>query len=300
MHPASSNATVEVARLPVKLQILSDLHLEFGPQALPNAGADIVVLAGDIGRGVRGVEWAAEAFTDQTVIYVAGNHEFYKQRWERLVDQCKEAAVGTNVRVLEDDSTVVTGIRIIGATLWTDFILFGDETRSEAMREAKARMNDYKHVTAVQAQLASGYKESRAVSSLRPAHTALRHAKSRDFIETALSEPFDGPTVVVTHHLPHMNSVPARYAEHIGSAAYASNLQDLIERFQPDLWIHGHSHNSADYKVGNTRVMSNPRGYPQPHGVPENPVFNPTLVVEISGGRTDGQKQSLPYAGSDQ
>jgi Icc-related predicted phosphoesterase len=264
-----------------KLQILSDLHREFKPVPIADAGADVVVLAGDIDRGVRGVPWAAEVFPDKTIIYVLGNHEFYKQRWERLVEQCREAAVGTNVLVLENSSTVTEGIRFIGATMWTDFALFGEQTRPDAMREAKARMNDYKHVKAVQQRIGAGQTKSTGVSSLRPAHTALRHAVSRQFLEKELSNPFDGYTVVVTHHLPHMNSVPLRYSTQLGSAAYASNLLPLIERYQPTVWIHGHSHDSSNYLIANTRVICNPRGYPQSDGTPENQDFNPELIVEL-------------------
>jgi Icc-related predicted phosphoesterase len=211
---------------------------------------------------------------------VLGNHEFYK-RFERLPDESRAVAAETNIQVLEDQSTVIDGVRFIGATLWTDFALFGSDLRPEAMRKAKERMNDYKHIKANQKMTPSRAGESQPVSSLRPAHTAERHARTRSFIEETLSQQFDGPTVVVTHHLPHVQSIPPRFADHIGSAAYASDLSSVIENFQPEMWIHGHSHDSADYLVGRTRVICNPRGYPQPDGSPENPNFNPEMIVEL-------------------
>ena len=84
--------------------------------------------------------------------------------------------------------------------------------------------------------------------------------------------------VVITHHAPSKQSIEARQRESVLSAAYASNLDEFIETYQPDLWVHGHMHNSSDYKHGKTRVMCNPRGY---EGYRPNSLFNPSLVVEV-------------------
>ena len=104
-----------------------------------------------------------------------------------------------------------------------------------------------------------------------------RHGVSRQFITEELAKPFDGPTVVVTHHAPSWLSVPDKFRE--ASAAYASRLEDLILDHEPLLWIHGHTHTSFDYKIGKTRIVCNPRGY---HGFELNPDFEVNLIVEIA------------------
>ena len=101
------------------------------------------------------------------------------------------------------------------------------------------------------------------------------HQQSRQFIETALKSDAIN-TVVVTHHLPHARSIPSRFEGDSLNAAYASDLSGLIEERQPALWVHGHTHDSCDYRVGATHVICNPRGYED-----ENSAFNPHLVTRV-------------------
>jgi Icc-related predicted phosphoesterase len=101
------------------------------------------------------------------------------------------------------------------------------------------------------------------------------HRDSRRFIDAALKS-VPGPTVVVTHHLPHPRSIPGRFKGDLLNAAYASDLSDLIEQGQPVLWAHGHTHDSSNYRVGSTRIVCNPKGYDN-----ENKSFDPALIVEI-------------------
>ncbi|HHJ15617.1 MAG TPA: hypothetical protein ENJ80_02855 [Gammaproteobacteria bacterium] len=93
-----------------------------------------------------------------------------------------------------------------------------------------------------------------------------------------LAEPFDGQTVVVTHHAPSSQSVHPRYARDLLTRAFASNLEHLMAGDRAAAWVHGHMHESFDYKVHGTRVVCNPRGY-----APEalNPDFRPDWIIGI-------------------
>jgi hypothetical protein len=121
---------------------------------------------------------------------------------------------------------------------------------------------------------------------LRPADVLVRHRSTRNWLEQRLSEAFSGPTVVVTHHLPHRKSVAARYAFDPLTPGFASNLpESLIAR--ADLWLHGHTHDSYDYVIEDgsrhARVVCNPRGYPLDRHCSrfENGAFDPALLLEI-------------------
>ena len=107
----------------MKLQILSDLHLEFAPCQIVNTDADVVILAGDIHLGDRGYKWAEQNIKNKEVIYVLGNHEFYKEATPRLFEKLKKETKGTNIHVLENESISIGGVKFLGCTLWTDFEL---------------------------------------------------------------------------------------------------------------------------------------------------------------------------------
>ncbi len=106
----------------MRLAVLSDLHLEFGPFTPPEAllSADLVILAGDIHNGVQALDWARRSFPDQTIVQIAGNHEFLGFCWQDLLAEMRQVARRLDIAFLENDSVVVGGVQFLGATLWTD------------------------------------------------------------------------------------------------------------------------------------------------------------------------------------
>jgi Icc-related predicted phosphoesterase len=252
----------------MKIWMFSDLHLEFAElrQPLKIPDADVCVVAGDLCRApANGVHWLAENVAHaMPCVYVAGNHEFYGGGIQEGLEDGRDAAVRfDNIHFLENETVMIDGVRFIGATLWTDYRIEGHP--EIAMFHARERMNDYRKI----ATRRSPWKRFVPETAYR------MHQDSRRFIETALkADPI--PTVVVTHHLPHANSIPARFKGDLLNAAYASDLSDVIEDGQPVLWIHGHTHDSCDYRHGSMRVICNPRGYDG-----ENSRFEPNLVVAI-------------------
>jgi predicted phosphodiesterase len=251
-----------------RILIASDLHLEFSDMALDASAADVVVLAGDIHEGAAGIEWAKARF-DLPVVYVAGNHEFYNGEIGAVTAAMKAAADGSNVHVLDDEAVTIDGVRFLGAVLWTDFGLYGEAVKAEAFEKCLKFMPDFKIVTY-------------GTDIFTPDDTIAIHRNSRDWIGARLAEGHEGPSVVVTHHAPHRGSLAPQYAEDPVSAAFVSDLEPLILETRPDLWIHGHTHTPFDYRVGETRVVCNPRGYTRkPNGHKENPDFSPGFTVEV-------------------
>ena len=250
----------------VKLQILSDLHLEFGPADLATTDADVIVLAGDIAPGLAGWELAQTIFPGHPVVYVAGNHEYYGQALPQLTEDLKRATQGSHVHFLDNQEVVLQGARFLGCTLWTDFRVLGEAMQQEAQEIAAVCMNDYRVV-----------KDSRTDSPLRPDATRALHLESRAWLEQALATPFNGPTVVVTHHAPSLRSIDPLFRGDPVSAAYASNLESLMGQERVVLWVHGHTHRSTHYDVKGTQVVSNQRGYPEQR----HTGFKPGLVMEV-------------------
>jgi Icc-related predicted phosphoesterase len=247
----------------MRLYVVSDLHIEFHDFDPPDVDADLIVLAGDVGEGTAGVEWAAEHFPGLPVIYVPGNHEFY-ERDIGTVDQLK-AAAPSNVHVLNNDVFEHGGIRFLGTTLWTDFKFNGEAEAGHAQQKARIYIRDFKSIR-------NGQRH------FTPDDSAHLHRNSVHWLVTELERELAGPTVVVTHHLPAAMSVSKRYSGDPLNPAFASHLEGIIEKFQPALWIHGYTHAPCDYELFGTRVVCNPRGYP---GEKHQPVFRPDLVVTV-------------------
>jgi DNA repair exonuclease SbcCD nuclease subunit len=277
----------------MKLFVLSDLHNEFrrlyAAEAHAHAWsqADVIVLAGDIDVGVRGIEWGRQAFADKPIVYVAGNHEFYTGYWDRTLADMRQAGQEHGVHFLEDTAVEIAGVRFLGCSLWTDFDLFGEGDRQRCMRSTQAVMADYNEIT--NDQLASLYTDVTAQPhKLKAEHTRERHLASRRWLEQELAAGVPDRTVVVTHHFVSMGSNAPRWRTDPVSAGFGSQLPPAL-LVRAGLWIHGHTHDSCAYVVRHeteenvleTRVVCNPRGYPRRSGSVENERFDPELLIEV-------------------
>ena len=246
----------------MKLHILSDLHTEFADFVPPDTDAETIILAGDIGVGVEGTRWAARHFPVRPVIYVPGNHEFYGHDIDMTAEL--ESAAPENITVLSDDVLVLDGVRFLGSTLWTDFKLYGETEAGSARERASRSMNDFVGIRQGGHISAGGFgRASRGKPDMacEPTRAGVRWS-----------------TVVITHHLPALKFIATGYANDSLNPAFASRLEDAIERYQPTLWIHGHTHEPCDYELFRTRVVCNPRGYPGEYG---RGGFTPDLTVVV-------------------
>ena len=253
----------------MRLLILSDLHIEFQALQPAHTDADIVVLAGDIHSGGRTIDWVKQAFPspDRPVVLVLGNHDYWDHTdISGALDKAREETVGTHIHLLENDAVTLAGIRFLGCTLWTDYRLTGNQPL--ATIDAQRRINDFKRI------------RGPGDDELIPADIEYRHQQSRAWLQRELETGHDGPTVVVTHHAPSLLSIPERYRAQKSShlmAAYASSMEHFCGT--ADLWIHGHIHESVEYDMAGTRIVSNPRGY-GPKAL--NRDFDPRFCVQVN------------------
>lgn len=247
----------------VKVRYMSDLHREFvkyKPHFVESVGEDLVVLAGDIGTGLGGIEWASRAFAGRSVIYVLGNHEYYRNDWKTLVDSARRHAAGSNVHVLENQAVTIHGLRILGCSLWTDFALLGGGLMglADAMRECQTVMTDYHLI-----RNGPGLR-------LSPGDTLTRHDESRAWLAAEIAAARE-KVLVVTHHSPTPNNRHPGFPLDRVTTAFNSDLHALMDGRRIHAWICGHTHYSVIVQAGHDEhpvtVYSNQCGYPG-EGVP--------------------------------
>lgn len=246
---------------------MSDLHLEFKQPPLVIPPGDILVLAGDITNaalsGLVNFDSICEGF--KRVLMVMGNHEHYGGNFSSTYMVLK-TVLPNNVILLENESVHIdrqsfvptkhatkNTVHFVGCSLWTNM---NEVDQSIALR----RMNDYVVI-------------EKGVSNalLLPSDTVNAHKKSAKFLKESITE----NSVVITHHAPSFKSCSGRY---VGDTAYASDLSSMILDKKPKYWIHGHIHETANYFIGETNVVSNPKGYPHEKN---NPNFSTNATLEI-------------------
>jgi len=242
----------------MRIQFFSDIHLEFGPCELSSVNADVLIAAGDIHTGIWGLDWLAQA--DCPVVYIAGNHEYYGGDIVYTLSDLRSQAADFDIHFLENDVFTINNTRILGTTLWTDF----NNGSRENMDFAEWGMNDYNYI-------------SKKDVLLRSKDLLRIHQKSRQWLFAELDKPYKGKTIIVTHHAPSCKSWYGK-DEIQRMYSYCNNLDDVIRNYQIDLWIHGHIHAVSDYKIGEVRVVCNPRGY---HDYQTIPGFAVDKVIEI-------------------
>lgn len=258
----------------MKIYLASDLHCEMDDfLTMPFSSVDVVVLAGDIHRGGKVFDVAAQFrhHFHSPVIVVAGNHEYYGKNYiEQLAEFRRDATKLRNIFFLENDRVIIEGIRFLGCTLWSDFALYGDDCIEKSKAAAKHAVNDF-HVIR--------YGDRR----FTPDDAATLHHESRAWLEQQLAQPFDGKTIVVTHFLPHRAGIHPRHASTGGdylTPYFTVDCAALMQQHSISAWMYGHTHSSVDAIVDNgTRLVSNQRGYPNEHTGDTR--FDQSKIIEI-------------------
>lgn len=247
----------------MKIKPISDLHTEGWTFKYTSDGEDVLVLAGDIGVGCSTISFIKNSFPkDLPIVFVPGNHEFYHNDYYELMSLFEREFKNTNIRLLNNFSCIIDGVRFIGGPMHSNFELFGIAQKPLVERDCARGINDFHCIRN------NGFKWT-TKNCIR------EFEKFERYVNFTLKQPFNGKTVVVSHFCPSMKSVHPKYQNSNITPFFTSNCEHLMGF--SDLWFHGHTHSSFDYVIEGTRVVCNPLGY----GVENLENFNPNLIVEI-------------------
>ena len=255
----------------MKIQLISDLHNRPDQTfMLEPSDADLIILAGDIDKGLQGLDWARDtaARLGKEIIYIAGDHEYYEQDMDVLIDALKTQTRQGPVHFLENSQYQGDGFRVLGCTFWYS-AQGANEKRGK--KQLVDRLGEFAFIRKGQ-------------TLLDLASLIKMHEESLQWLQTALETPYAGKTIVVTHHAPTMHSWPWTWIRNGGGSApnwarpaFCNDLEWFVKEYQPDLWLHGHVHCACEYQVEHTRVICNPHGF-EPG---EARGFDPVMLIEL-------------------
>jgi len=282
----------------MRVSVISDCHIDFADLTLP--GGDVLILSGDIfeaknlkkemynpemilleherqdRRPDRFYRFLLEECSQKyrKVIMVMGNHEFYRSVFQKTYEHIK-SQLPDNVYLLEKESLELDGVLFLGATLWTDM----NKQDALTIYHMQGAMNDYRQITMLN-------EERHVYHRLQPEYTVKEHLKTLEYFKNVLAEnrQREGgalPVVVITHHSPSKLSTKPKYQKDVlMNGAYSSDLSDFIlDNPEIKVWTHGHTHDTFDYMIGETRIICNPRGYKYYEQRADE--FDPTIGFDI-------------------
>lgn len=294
----------------MKLQVVSDIHLEFGTISIENAGdTDVLILSGDIcvvkdlgardTYNVMGEHHKSSVYHTffqeccarfPYVIYVMGNHEHYHGDYATSIIELREKlGYLPNLIILDKEAFKIKDVLFVGGTLWTDM----NKEDPVTLAHIKGVMNDYRIIVNSNEVVNFNtpvYEDGKHVgrefhtrpAMFTPEDSVKDHKQMLEVIRKAVASVSpDEKVVVVGHHSPSKLSTKPRYEkEVIVNGAYSSDLSEFIlDHPQIKLWTHGHTHHEFDYMIGSTRIFCNPRGYHLYEHQAD--VFDATKVVEV-------------------
>lgn len=235
----------------MKIRLLSDLHMEGFKYCYVPCGEDVVVLAGDIHTKGRHDELIKQIPSSTRIVMVAGNHEYYRSEFHTMNKYFKGLEEQyPNFTFLNNNSTVIDDVYFYGGTMYSDFYLYGQECFWQTITDADRWIMDFK---------VSMIEEDGKYRPWSTKDHVTEHTKFRDGLQHWLRETEGQKRVVVSHFVPHRKAIHPRW----GVSALNGYFTCDMDRYMgwEGLWLYGHTHDSGDFMVGDTRCVGNPRGY---------------------------------------
>jgi Calcineurin-like phosphoesterase len=288
----------------MRIQLLSDLHLESHPhfQPTPAPGADVLVLAGDIGSyqtgsGLRDADFGLQRFSPlhgwpTPVLFVPGNHEYDALDFDAAHARLQEVCAKLGITWLErqvftmprpaHDPLGAGQVRFVGTTLWSDYDAMAQlgKAKDNLTEQLRQRSKAFRAANFYLQKAATRRNGQLWLAEDMRAQALL----CQDWLRSALTAPFShsatDKTVVVTHFAPSLRSADPRYGLTPSTAGFCNSIDSTLDH--ADYWLHGHLHCPSDYVHTSAqrtcRVLANPLGYARKN---EQAAFRADLCITV-------------------
>jgi predicted phosphodiesterase len=225
----------------MKIRLISDVHHEFyeDKDLYANKGEDVLVIAGDLNVGFDACSESLLKFDTPDLIYVPGNHEYYKTSTHEFDHKMQRFCALEHIHYLNPGWVCIGGVNFIGAALWTNF-----RDDRIAQLSAAGRISDF--------SIISGHTTESA-KRLYNLHLAyIKHMYAQ----------VCGPKVIVTHFLPATECISPQYrGTNLLNNYFANDLGEYISTLENTTWLFGHTHDLVDVTINTTQLVANPYGY---------------------------------------
>ena len=241
----------------MRVQFMSDLHLEFGDMQVPDVAGNVLVLAGDIGVGTSHKDWVVACCEKHdNVIMILGNHEFYGGNMQKIRNAWAEMDMPNNFYFLDNDWITIDGVNFIGSTLWSNVHL-------------DCPLNDFYKIN---------YKYAGRYGKFTQEEARKLFNENLNWLIKTVSKLSGQENVVITHHAPSGEAQDPKYAG--GDGVVGSGFHtDILQHFNDvTAWIYGHLHNNTEFVDQGIFCTSNQRGYV---GYDLADGFDPDKVIDL-------------------
>lgn len=264
----------------MKIQILSDIHIDLNPnfKIELNPDAEILIVAGDISNKINTTVEVIETLAHRCIneskickiLYVPGNHDFYRSIYQDQIEDLKKAFEGHMIIQFMCNGTYdYNGIHFVGTPLWTD--LQYCTNKMLGMYNKMMFKNGMNDARMIKYRLFNG-----EVAKISPDSAIYEFRKNIKFIMDEVKN--HDKNIIITHHAPSPRSIDEKFADSDLNCCFCSECDDYIMQNSNKIayWIHGHMHSFCDYKIGDAGIICNPIGYEN-----EESHYQQQYVIEV-------------------
>ena len=255
----------------MKIQYMSDIHLEFEQNALffrdnMEITAEYLIIAGDFfvfNKKLTPLQKEIISKLSKSykkVMIVFGNHEFYAGYLLNPVRNKGMVKLEHNIEYLYNQKVIIDDVTFLFSTLWSKI--------PSTCEKKMIAINDFNLIKVF------------PYTNITVPYFNHEHENCALWIKKLVKSLTNTKIVVVSHHVPSYSLLDQQHENSSLNCAFATDMDDYIEQSNIAYWIYGHSHfNAPEKKIGNTTLLTNQLGYTHLENTKKDFIFAKTFSL---------------------